>query len=193
MHGREKADAPPRRRKTFEEGCSPPICRPSRCEGRIGGWPRRADAFVTAGLVNSNWDARRQIQGGGVKINDRRYARQSRDLSPRPHSDGVIKLSLGKEARVAEPVLTDRTGQFFFDGSSVSRTSHRRSRASYAPPDSTRGRACSPEYRRTTARAVAPFGIRVVIWNISRKMPGATSDSGLTTTTVAPSRPAPRT
>jgi len=58
-------------------------------------------AFVKAGLVASNGEARRQIKGGGLKINDTAVTDEKmqlgkRDLSP----EGVIKLSLGKKRHV---------------------------------------------------------------------------------------------
>jgi tyrosyl-tRNA synthetase len=58
-------------------------------------------AFVKAELASSNGDARRQIKGGGLKVNDQtvtdeRATLASRDLSP----EGVIKLSLGRKRHV---------------------------------------------------------------------------------------------
>jgi tyrosyl-tRNA synthetase len=58
-------------------------------------------AFVTAGLVASNGEARRQIKGGGLRVNDAAVADEKRmlttaDLTP----EGVIKLSLGKKRHV---------------------------------------------------------------------------------------------
>lgn len=58
-------------------------------------------AFVTAGLCGSNGDARRQIKGGGAKVNDKgvqdeRGSLSKDDLTP----EGVIKLSIGKKKHV---------------------------------------------------------------------------------------------
>jgi tyrosyl-tRNA synthetase len=58
-------------------------------------------AFVTAGLCGSNGDARRQIKGGGAKVNDKgvqdeRGSLTKDDLTP----EGVIKLSIGKKKHV---------------------------------------------------------------------------------------------
>jgi tyrosyl-tRNA synthetase len=58
-------------------------------------------AFVRAGLVQSNGEARRQIQGGAVKVNDKPVTDEKAqvgtgDIGP----DGVIKLSLGKKKHV---------------------------------------------------------------------------------------------
>ena len=64
--------------------------------------PRRAAAFVKAGLVASNGEARRQIKGGGMKVNDAAVTDDKmcwrEDLTP----EGVIKLSLGQEAARAD-------------------------------------------------------------------------------------------
>jgi tyrosyl-tRNA synthetase len=56
---------------------------------------------VTAGLVKSNSEARRQIQGGGVKINDEVMKDDKMSLTEANlTSDGVIKLSLGKKKHI---------------------------------------------------------------------------------------------
>ena len=57
--------------------------------------------FVTAGLAGSNSEARRNIQGGAVRLNDEpikdeRYLVSRKDMT----SQGVIKLSLGKKKHV---------------------------------------------------------------------------------------------
>jgi tyrosyl-tRNA synthetase len=58
-------------------------------------------AFVQAGLVASTSEARRQIKGGGLKVNDtavndERMTLSSSSLTP----EGVIKLSLGRKKHV---------------------------------------------------------------------------------------------
>ena len=59
------------------------------------------NAFVAAGLVKSNGEARRQIQGGGLKINDASVTDEKALVSERDLSgEGVIKLSLGKKRHV---------------------------------------------------------------------------------------------
>ncbi len=103
MHGRDKADASAATaQKTFEQGALaidlPTIEVPlSDIENELG----ILAAFVTAGLVKSNGEARRQIQGGGLRVNDAAVADdkaklRSSDIGP----DGVIKLSLGKKKHV---------------------------------------------------------------------------------------------
>ena len=59
------------------------------------------NANVSAGLVASTSEARRQIKGGGLKVNDQTVTDDKmmltlRDLTP----EGVIKLSLGKKKHV---------------------------------------------------------------------------------------------
>jgi tyrosyl-tRNA synthetase len=57
--------------------------------------------FVEAGLVKSNSEARRQIQGGGLKVNDKPVTDEKAKLSPADVvAGGVIKLSLGKKKHV---------------------------------------------------------------------------------------------
>jgi tyrosyl-tRNA synthetase len=102
VHGRAAADqAADTARRTFEEGSlaeSLPTIEMPRAElhnlGVLG-------AFVRAGLVNSNGEARRQIKGGGLKINDvtvndEKMVLNLSDLTP----EGVIKLSFGKKRHV---------------------------------------------------------------------------------------------
>jgi tyrosyl-tRNA synthetase len=103
VHGRAAADeAADTARRTFEEGTlaeALPTVELGRAEldtgvGVLG-------AFVKAGLVSSNGDARRQIKGGGLKVNDatvtdEKLTLTSADLTP----EGVIKLSLGKKRHV---------------------------------------------------------------------------------------------
>ncbi|KUO56752.1 MAG: tyrosine--tRNA ligase [Alphaproteobacteria bacterium BRH_c36] len=59
------------------------------------------DAFVRAGLVQSTSDARRQIKGGALKVNDKAIIDDKLKLSPADlSSDSVIKLSFGKKRHV---------------------------------------------------------------------------------------------
>ena len=58
-------------------------------------------AFVTAGLVKSNGEAKRQIQGGGLRVNDVAVGDEKAKLTPKDITkDGIIKLSLGKKKHV---------------------------------------------------------------------------------------------
>ena len=57
-------------------------------------------AFVKAGLAASNSDVRRQVSGGGVKVNDAVVNDEKAKLTTDDLSGGVIKLSLGKKKHV---------------------------------------------------------------------------------------------
>jgi tyrosyl-tRNA synthetase len=102
VHGREKADAAAETaRKTFEQGALAtdlPTIEISAAEFDPG--LGVLTAFVRAGLVASNSEARRQIQGGGLKINDEPVASDKAVLKADAISNGVIKLSLGKKKHV---------------------------------------------------------------------------------------------
>jgi tyrosyl-tRNA synthetase len=103
LHGEvEAARAADTARKTFEEGglaTNLPTVELPRGEFEAGiGVPA---AFVRAGLVSSNGEARRQIKGGGLRVNDRpvddeRATLGSGDLT----EEGVVKLSLGRKRHV---------------------------------------------------------------------------------------------
>jgi tyrosyl-tRNA synthetase len=57
--------------------------------------------FVKAGLVASNGEARRQIKGGGVRVNDVAVTDEKMTLTPANLTpEGVIKLSLGRKRHV---------------------------------------------------------------------------------------------
>ncbi|SON56503.1 Tyrosine-tRNA ligase [Hartmannibacter diazotrophicus] len=103
LHGREAAEtAAETARKTFEEGALsedlPTIEIPAaELDAGLG----VLTAFVTAGLVASNGEARRAVQGGGLKVNDKtvfdpKAALARTDLN----ADGVIKLSFGRKKHV---------------------------------------------------------------------------------------------
>jgi tyrosyl-tRNA synthetase len=103
IHGREKAEAAAETaRKTFEEGALAsdlPTVDISAADITAG--LGILTAFVKAGLVASNGEARRQIQGGGLRINDKTVKDEkaklsSADITP----EGVVKLSLGKKKHV---------------------------------------------------------------------------------------------
>ena len=89
-------------RKTFEEGAiaeNLPTFEVQRHELEPGYGILAAN--VKAGFVASNGEARRQIKGGGLRVNDRVVTDEKMiltlaDLTP----EGVIKLSLGKKRHV---------------------------------------------------------------------------------------------
>jgi tyrosyl-tRNA synthetase len=58
-------------------------------------------AAVRAGLVYSTGEARRQIQGGGLKVNDTAVTDEKLVLTPKDLTpQGVIKMSLGKKKHI---------------------------------------------------------------------------------------------
>jgi tyrosyl-tRNA synthetase len=103
VHGRAAAEAAAETaRRTFEEGALaqtlPTIEIPhAELEGGLG----VLAAFVKAGLVTSNGEARRQIKGGGIRVNDVAVADEKMALTPSLLTpEGVIKLSLGRKRHV---------------------------------------------------------------------------------------------
>jgi tyrosyl-tRNA synthetase len=103
VHGRAAAEeAAETARRTFEEGtlaASLPTVEIPRSELEAG--LGVLTAFVRAGLVSSTSDARRQIKGGGLKVNDVAVSDEKTTLTPRDLTpEGVIKLSLGRKQHV---------------------------------------------------------------------------------------------
>jgi len=103
LHGAEAAAAAAETaRKTFEEGAIaenlPSVEIPrAELEGGVG----VLALFVRAGLVASNSEARRQIKGGGLRVNDAAVTDEKMILKPSDLTpEGVIKLSLGKKRHV---------------------------------------------------------------------------------------------
>jgi tyrosyl-tRNA synthetase len=100
VHGRDAADrAAETARTTFEEGQlaqSLPTFEIPRAELEKGYGVLSANVHV--GFVKSTGEARRQIKGGGIKVNDVAVTdeRQTLTLSDLTE-EGVIKLSLGKK------------------------------------------------------------------------------------------------
>jgi len=103
LHGAEAArTAAETARQTFEEGAiaeNLPTVDLPRAELDAGAGVLAA--FVRAGLVASNGEARRQIKGGGLRVNDvavtdEKMMLTAASLTP----EGVIKLSLGKKRHV---------------------------------------------------------------------------------------------
>ncbi|WP_321504160.1 tyrosine--tRNA ligase [Breoghania sp.] len=103
MHGEAAAqEAAETARKTFEEGALaetlPTVEIPAAdLEAGIG----LLGAYVQAGLCASNGDARRNVKGGAVRVNDEAVSDDRRVLGTGDVTgDGVIKLSLGKKKHV---------------------------------------------------------------------------------------------
>ena len=100
VHGRASADqAAETARATFEQGqlaSELPTIEVSQADLETGFGVLTAS--VQAGFVKSTGEARRQIKGGGIKVNDVAVRDERQVLTPADlTSDGVIKLSLGKK------------------------------------------------------------------------------------------------
>ncbi|TPQ41204.1 tyrosine--tRNA ligase [Bradyrhizobium guangdongense] len=103
LHGRNAAnEAAETARRTFEEGAlaeSLPTVEIPR--GELDAGIGVLNAFVKAGLVASNGEARRQIKGGGLRVNDTPVTDEKMNMTPALLTpEGVIKLSLGKKRHV---------------------------------------------------------------------------------------------
>ena len=103
LHGAEAARlAAETARQTFEEGViaeSLPSVEMSSSELEAG--VGVLTLFVKAGLVASNGEARRQIKGGGLRVNDAAVTDEKLVLTPASLTpEGVIKLSLGRKRHV---------------------------------------------------------------------------------------------
>lgn len=103
LHGRDAAnEAAETARRTFEEGALaetlPTVEIP---RGELDAGLGVLNAFVKAGLVASNGEARRQIKGGGLRVNDEAVTNEKMALSMGNLTpEGVIKLSFGKKKHV---------------------------------------------------------------------------------------------
>ena len=103
LHGQAAADqAAETARKTFVEGIlAENLPQVSLNSAELASGLGVLAAFVKAGLVASTGEARRQIKGGGLRVNDaavsdERAVLGSSDLT----RDGVIKLSMGRKKHV---------------------------------------------------------------------------------------------
>ena len=103
LHGAEAAQsAAETARRTFEEGALaeslPTVDVPgAEFDAGLGALA----AFVRAGLVASTGEARRQIRGGGLKVNDETLADERATIGRDAlGSAGVVKLSLGRKKHV---------------------------------------------------------------------------------------------
>jgi tyrosyl-tRNA synthetase len=103
VHGRPAAEeAAATARTTFEEGGLGATL-PTVNSNAILEAPGLSvlGAFVLAGLVSSNGEARRQIKNGGLKVNDTTVTDEKMLLTRKDlTADGAIKLSLGRKRHV---------------------------------------------------------------------------------------------
>lgn len=103
IHGREAADAANETaRKTFEEGSiSESLPTIDILQSELASGIGVLSIFVKAGLAASNGEARRQVKGGGLRVNDVAVADEKMTLtSTHLTPEGVIKLSAGKKRHV---------------------------------------------------------------------------------------------
>jgi tyrosyl-tRNA synthetase len=103
VHGREAAQlAAATARQTFEEGhAAAGLPTATIAKNQIDAGLGLLKALVSAGLATSNGEARRAVQGGGVRVNDKPVLDDRLTLKPSDiGSDGTIKLSLGRKKHV---------------------------------------------------------------------------------------------
>jgi len=102
-HGREAAEqAAATARATFEEGAlALSLPRVAVAAADIAAGLGVLSAFVKAGLVASTGEARRQVKGGGLRVNDALVSDERAVIGAADfEKDGVVKLSLGKKKHV---------------------------------------------------------------------------------------------
>lgn len=102
LHGREAADeAAETARKTFEQGeTAATLPTIPVAHSAISAGMGVLAAFVTAGLVGSTGEARRLVQGGGLRVNDDPVSDPRALIGSSDLRDGAIKLSLGRKKHV---------------------------------------------------------------------------------------------
>ena len=102
LHGKPAAnEAAETARKTFEQGetaATLPTIAVAHTDLNAG--MGVLAAFVTAGLVGSTGEARRLVQGGGLRVNDDPVSDPRAVIGSSDLRDGAIKLSLGRKKHV---------------------------------------------------------------------------------------------
>lgn len=103
LHGRNAAEtAAATAQKTFEQGALATGLPTVEISGQeFDSGLGLLAAFVKAGLTQSNGDSRRQLKGGGLRINDQ-VVSDDKLILDQQHvtEEGVIKLSVGKKKHV---------------------------------------------------------------------------------------------
>ncbi len=101
-HGRAAADqAMATARTTFEEGgASTDLPGVDIPQSEFAEGVGVLTAFVRAGLVASTGEARRQVKGGGLRVNDTAVTDERASISARDLRSGAVKLSLGRKKHV---------------------------------------------------------------------------------------------
>ncbi|MFO1151293.1 MAG: tyrosine--tRNA ligase [Alsobacter sp.] len=103
LHGRDKAElAAETARRTFEEGVAAETLPTIELDpAEVGDGLGVLIAFVRAGLVASTGEARRQIKGGGLRLDDVVLSDERASISADQLGGGrSVKLSLGKKKHV---------------------------------------------------------------------------------------------
>ena len=130
VHGRDKADAAAETaRKTFEQGAL--AAGPAERRGADAQTRGAASACLRPscrpGLVKSNGEARRQIKGGGLKVNDEPVVDEKALLDARATSHRWRHQAVARqeEARAAEARLSAPLRYRFFPSRWSATTTHR--------------------------------------------------------------------
>jgi tyrosyl-tRNA synthetase len=103
LHGRDAAnEAAETARRTFEEGALAQSLPTAKVPlATLEGGVSVLEAYILAGLVGSKGEARRQIKGGGLRVNDAVVTDEDMILTPGNLTpEGVIKLSFGKKKHI---------------------------------------------------------------------------------------------
>ncbi len=99
LHGRAEANkASAAAQATFEQGVtSADLPTFAVTQDELNAGVRVTTAFMRAGLVASNGEAKRHIAAGAIRVNDVAVSDENAALGQRDVVDGAIKLSLGKK------------------------------------------------------------------------------------------------
>ena len=102
LHGRAAAQtAEATARRTFDEGSlSQDLPSVAIAASELAAGFGVLHAFHTAGLVGSTGEARRQVKGGGLRVNDAPVTDERATLHESDLRDGAIKLSLGRKRHI---------------------------------------------------------------------------------------------
>ena len=102
LHGRAAAEAAAETaRRTFEEGgFAQSLPSVALAPGDLAAGLGVLSAFQKAGLVASSGEARRQVKGGGLRVNDVAVSDERAVLHEADLREGAIKLSLGRKRHV---------------------------------------------------------------------------------------------
>jgi tyrosyl-tRNA synthetase len=103
LHGRDKAElAAETARRTFEEGVAAETLPTVELDpGEVGEGLGVLTAFVRAGLVASTGEARRQIKGGGLRLDEAVLSDERASITADQLGGGrSVKLSLGRKKHV---------------------------------------------------------------------------------------------